>query len=176
MQIQSLLSYWSGYSLPMRRDGVFRAVPNTAVMQEGDRVLAQYGAWSAIVSVGGELFQAFFDTHEAANAALEAALQSKGEEAAGASSAPAKRQAAAAAAAAAEPKAAAAEEAAAGGSPPADAASQGAASVAVVADGQGAAPGQGQGQVDKLPKQEQEEAALPLLPAATAVAVEPAAG
>ncbi|EFN53928.1 hypothetical protein CHLNCDRAFT_53437 [Chlorella variabilis] len=79
--IQSMFTYWSGYSLPMRKDGVFRAVPNSAA-QEGDKVLAQCGAWSAIVSVGGELFQAFFDTLDAANAALEAALQSKAEEAA----------------------------------------------------------------------------------------------
>lgn len=75
--VQSLFSYWSASSLPMRKDGVFRAVPNSA-LQEGDKVVAQFGAWSAIVSVGGELFQAFFDTHEAANAAFEAALQSMG--------------------------------------------------------------------------------------------------
>lgn len=45
-------------------------------------MVAQFGAWSAIVSVGGELFQAFFDTYDAATAAFEAALQSagKGEE------------------------------------------------------------------------------------------------
>lgn len=195
LQVQSLLTYWSANSLPMRKDGVFRAVPNSAMQvraprctvclgnarvpsdsrparsaqqlqvssacfcvgatthwhpcaqplwtQEGDKVVAQFGAWSAIVSVGGELFQAsplgggcsaaslhscracgacipcctlflqgavmlhkdrlpahrphpapcwpspfpssairtpqaFFDTHEAANAAFEAAQQSRG--------------------------------------------------------------------------------------------------
>ena len=30
-QVQSLFSYWSASSLPMRKDGVFRAVPNSAL-------------------------------------------------------------------------------------------------------------------------------------------------
>ena len=112
LQVQGLFGYWSASSLPMRKDGVFRAVPNSALQvpaaprcvpgnarclqrgrraangcpqnctlarswhplpplrdaaaapapppcaQEGDKVVAQFGAWSAIVSVGGELFQA----------------------------------------------------------------------------------------------------------------------
>lgn len=71
------MGYWSAHSLPPRRDGVFRAAP-AAAAQGGDRVVAQCGAWSALVSLGGELFQAFFDSHEAAAAALQAALQSEG--------------------------------------------------------------------------------------------------
>lgn len=71
------MGFWSALSLPPRRDGVFRAVPASAV-QAGDRVVAQYRAWSALVNLGGELFQAFFDTHDTAAAALQAALQSEG--------------------------------------------------------------------------------------------------
>lgn len=37
VQVQSSYTYWSGYSLPPRRDGVFRALPNSAA-QEGDKV------------------------------------------------------------------------------------------------------------------------------------------
>ena len=48
LQVQSSYTYWSGYSLPPRKDGVFRAVPNSAA-QEGNKVVAQYGCWTAIV-------------------------------------------------------------------------------------------------------------------------------
>ena len=58
VQVQSMMGYWSGQSLPVRRDGVFRAAPPSAGAEAGDRVVAQYGAWSAIVWLGGELFQA----------------------------------------------------------------------------------------------------------------------
>lgn len=142
MQVQSLFTYWSANSLPMRKDGIFRAVPNsaaqvrscrfcrfcshspatcltrrphcrlvgldagaitrqcrrrgdlTAVMhcletkadaalpvpllpglpQEGDKVVAQFGAWSAIVSVGGELFQASADARCSVASAAGCAL------------------------------------------------------------------------------------------------------
>ncbi|GAB4814049.1 hypothetical protein N2152v2_001095 [Parachlorella kessleri] len=73
-QVQSSYTYWNGYSLPARRDGVFRAVPNSAA-QEGDKVVAQYGCWTAIVTLGGECFQAFFENYDAAIAAFEAARQ-----------------------------------------------------------------------------------------------------
>ena len=63
----------------MRRDGVFRSVPSAATQEAADKVVAQFGAWSAMVALGGgELCQAFFDTQEAASAALEAAMQSTG--------------------------------------------------------------------------------------------------
>jgi hypothetical protein len=63
----------------MRRDGVFRSVPSAATQEAADKVVAQFGAWSAIVALGGgELCQAFFDSQEAANAALEGAMQSTG--------------------------------------------------------------------------------------------------
>lgn len=76
-QVRSLFGYWNAHSLPPRRDGVFRAAPAGAA-QDADRVVAQYGAWSALVNLGGEPFQAFFDSREAAAAALQAALQSAG--------------------------------------------------------------------------------------------------
>eukprot|EP00887_Chlorella_sp_A99_P002330 scaffold10.g2330.t1 len=74
-QLASAYEYWAGLSVPPRRDGVFRAVPQPATGQEQDRIVAQYGCWSAIVSLEGELFQAFFDSYDAARAALEAAAQ-----------------------------------------------------------------------------------------------------
>ncbi|KAL4440389.1 hypothetical protein ABPG75_003390 [Micractinium tetrahymenae] len=113
-EVQSLVGYWSGHSLPPRRDGVFRTVPASAV-QEGDRVVAQYGAWSALVNLGGELFQAFFDTHEAAAAALQAALQSEGRAEAAAGGSGGRRSGSGARAAAAEPAAAEGSTAAAAG-------------------------------------------------------------
>ncbi|KAI3431438.1 hypothetical protein D9Q98_004490 [Chlorella vulgaris] len=73
--VAGMFGYWAATSLPMKKDGVFRAVPHFNGSQEGDKVVAQCGAWSAIVKVDGELFQAFFDTLEAASAALDAALQ-----------------------------------------------------------------------------------------------------
>ncbi|KAL4431723.1 hypothetical protein ABPG77_002939 [Micractinium sp. CCAP 211/92] len=76
-EVRSLFGYWNAHSLPPRRDGVFRAAPAGAA-QDADRVVAQYGAWSALVNLGGEPFQAFFDSREAAAAALQAALQSAG--------------------------------------------------------------------------------------------------
>ncbi len=36
LQVQSLFSYWSASSLPMRKDGVFRAVPNSALQVPAD--------------------------------------------------------------------------------------------------------------------------------------------
>ncbi|PSC71967.1 B3 domain-containing transcription repressor VAL1-like [Micractinium conductrix] len=90
-EVQSMMGYWSGQSLPVRRDGVFRAAPPSAGAEAGDRVVAQYGAWSAIVWLGGELFQAFFDTLEAADAALEAALQAQQRPAVAAARAPRSR-------------------------------------------------------------------------------------
>ncbi|KAL6778828.1 hypothetical protein ACKKBF_B04455 [Auxenochlorella protothecoides x Auxenochlorella symbiontica] len=73
-QVQSVYSsYWSGYSLPPRRDGVFRAVPNASGHETG-KVMAQCGCWTAIVDLCGEAFQAFFETAESAAEALEAAL------------------------------------------------------------------------------------------------------
>jgi hypothetical protein len=67
-------TYWNGLSLPARMDGVFRAVPPAAA-HEAPRVLTQYGFWTAIVSLGGESYQAFFDSRDAADAAFAAAHQ-----------------------------------------------------------------------------------------------------
>ena len=76
--VQQLYTYWNGLSLPARMDGVFRAVPPEASGWGGSNaVLSQYGFWTAIVSLHGEQYQAFFDGKEAAFAALEAALQNE---------------------------------------------------------------------------------------------------
>lgn len=42
------------------------------------QVESQHGCWTAIVSLGGELYQAFFDSQEAAQAAYDAAVQNQG--------------------------------------------------------------------------------------------------
>lgn len=73
--VNSMYSYWNALSLPARRDGVFRAVPHNATGIEANKVVAQHGHWSAVVSMAGELYQAFFDSRDAAAAAFEAALQ-----------------------------------------------------------------------------------------------------
>lgn len=73
-EVASSYDYWAGVSVPPRRDGVFRALPNSTV-HDGNKVVAQYGSWSAVVSLAGELYQAFFDSYDAALAALEAAVQ-----------------------------------------------------------------------------------------------------
>jgi hypothetical protein len=72
--VQSAYTFWNGLSLPARLDGVFRSVPSAAI-KETPQVLSQYGFWTAIVSLGGELFQAFFDSRDAAEAAFAAAEQ-----------------------------------------------------------------------------------------------------
>ena len=73
--VNSMYSYWNALSLPARRDGVFRAVPHTATGIEANKVVAQHGHWSVAVAVCGELYQAFFDSKDAASAAFEAAQQ-----------------------------------------------------------------------------------------------------
>jgi hypothetical protein len=40
-------------------------------------VVAQYGHWTVVLALGDELFQAFFESQEAAQAAFEAAQQSE---------------------------------------------------------------------------------------------------
>lgn len=75
-EAQHLYTYWNGLSLPARRDGVFRAAPPDAIdAGQGNRVQSQYGFWTAIVTLQGEQYQAFFEGKRAAVAALEAALQ-----------------------------------------------------------------------------------------------------
>jgi hypothetical protein len=68
-------TYWNGLSLPARVDGVFRAVPPGAGVAGGNRVEAAFSAWGAVVTLGGEAYQAFFESRDAAEAAFEAALQ-----------------------------------------------------------------------------------------------------
>lgn len=68
-------TYWNGLAFPPRADGVFRAVPMTR-LREPDRVSVQYGMWCATVTLAGEQYQAFFDSKDAASAALAAAEQS----------------------------------------------------------------------------------------------------
>ena len=71
-------NYWNAMSLPVRADGVFRAMPGSAGRdseRDVGRVVAQHGKWTAIVKLGGEAYQAFFESREAAVAAFEAAVQ-----------------------------------------------------------------------------------------------------
>ncbi len=68
-------TYWNGLAFPPRADGVFRAVPMTR-LREPDKVSVQYGMWCATVTLAGEQYQAFFDSKDAAAAALTAAEQS----------------------------------------------------------------------------------------------------
>ncbi len=72
--VNSMYEYWNGLSLPARKDGVFRAVPATAAIVP-NKVTAQHGHWTAVVNLGGELYQAFFDSRDAAVAAYNAAVQ-----------------------------------------------------------------------------------------------------
>jgi B3 DNA binding domain len=72
--VNSMYEYWNGLSLPARKDGVFRAVPATAEVVP-NKVTAQHGHWTAVVNLGGELYQAFFDSRDAAVAAYNAAVQ-----------------------------------------------------------------------------------------------------
>ncbi|KAH7624747.1 putative B3 domain-containing protein [Nannochloris sp. 'desiccata'] len=72
--VNNMYAYWNGLSLPARRDGVFRAVPATAEIVP-NKVTAQHGHWTAVVNLGGELYQAFFDSRDAAVAAYNAAIQ-----------------------------------------------------------------------------------------------------
>lgn len=72
--VNSMYEYWSGVSLPARKDGVFRAVPAAAEVVP-NKVTAQQGHWTAVVNLGGELYQAFFDSRDAAVAAYNAAVQ-----------------------------------------------------------------------------------------------------
>ena len=74
--VNTMYSYWNGLSMPPKRDGVFRAVPPGTAM-DANRVLAQHGHWTAVVMLGGELYQAFFDSMDAATAAFEAAVQAE---------------------------------------------------------------------------------------------------
>lgn len=69
---------WNPTSLPPRLDGVFRAVANQsgALTPQTDGVVPQYGMWSAKATLGGEPFEAFFDTEQRAVAAYEAVRQS----------------------------------------------------------------------------------------------------
>jgi hypothetical protein len=72
--VRSAYTYWNGYSLPVRRDGVFRAVPvGTGPATLG--VSPEHGCWTSLVLLAGEPFQAFFDAEDAAQAAYEAARQ-----------------------------------------------------------------------------------------------------
>lgn len=73
-EVQNAYTYWAGLSLPAKVDGVFRAMPNAAP-RDSSGVEAQFGFWSAIVTLGGERFQAFFNSQEHAMAAYDAALQ-----------------------------------------------------------------------------------------------------
>jgi hypothetical protein len=68
---------WNATSLPPRLDGVFRAVANqSGAISHTDGVVPQYGMWSAKATLGGEPFEAFFDTEQRAVAAYEAVRQS----------------------------------------------------------------------------------------------------
>jgi bifunctional DNA-binding transcriptional regulator/antitoxin component of YhaV-PrlF toxin-antitoxin module len=75
VEISGSYTYWNGLSFPPRSDGVFRAVPITRV-REPDQVSVQYGMWCVTVTLAGEQYQAFFDSREAASAALHCAEQS----------------------------------------------------------------------------------------------------
>jgi hypothetical protein len=62
------------------RDGVFRVVPPETLPDGGAQDAARQpkiartcGCWTAIVDVSGEVYQAFFDTEEAAALAARAA-------------------------------------------------------------------------------------------------------
>lgn len=72
--VNNMYEYWNGLSLPARKDGVFRAVPATAEVVP-NKVTAQHGHWTAVVNIGGEFYQAFFDSRDAAVAAYNAAVQ-----------------------------------------------------------------------------------------------------
>lgn len=74
-ELSGAYTYWNGLSFPPRSDGVFRAVPMTR-LREPDQVSVQYGMWCATVTLAGEQYQAFFDSRDAAAAALTAAEQS----------------------------------------------------------------------------------------------------
>lgn len=70
---------WNPTSLPPRVDGVFRLVPSVSGLvsqSQVDGVMPQYGYWSAKATLGGEPFEAFFDTEQRAIAAYEAVRQS----------------------------------------------------------------------------------------------------
>jgi hypothetical protein len=72
--VNSMYEYWNALSLPARCDGVFRAVPPVAEVVP-NKVTAQQGHWTAVVNLGGELYQAFFDSRDSAVAAFNAAVQ-----------------------------------------------------------------------------------------------------
>lgn len=72
--VNNMYEYWNGLSLPARKDGVFRAVPATAEIVP-NKVTAQHGHWTAVVNLGGEFYQAFFGSRDAAVAAYNAAVQ-----------------------------------------------------------------------------------------------------
>ena len=67
-------SYWNGVSYPARSDGVFRAVPMNFEKVSQD-VAPMFGLWCATVDLNGEQYQAFFDSEDAARAALLSSMQ-----------------------------------------------------------------------------------------------------
>ncbi|KAK9809236.1 hypothetical protein WJX72_011881 [[Myrmecia] bisecta] len=54
-------------------DGVFRAIPDGLTGDEEGKVVMQHGSWTATLNVAGELYQAYFETQEAAAEAFNAA-------------------------------------------------------------------------------------------------------
>ena len=60
-----------GYYFAPLKDGVFRAVPE-GLSQEASKVMVQNGHWTVILNCAGELYQAFFESQEAALEAFNA--------------------------------------------------------------------------------------------------------
>jgi bifunctional DNA-binding transcriptional regulator/antitoxin component of YhaV-PrlF toxin-antitoxin module len=73
--LQAAYNYWEKLSFPPKSDGVFRAVPMER-LREPDAVSIQYGMYCSTVTIAGEQYQAFFDSREAAEAALTVSMQS----------------------------------------------------------------------------------------------------
>jgi len=73
---QGAFTYWTGTSLPAQVDGIFRAMQEEkgeglATSSNVNKVTTQLGFYTAIVTLGGEKFQAFYDSKEAALAGPE---------------------------------------------------------------------------------------------------------
>ena len=60
-----------GYYFAPLKDGVFRAVPE-GLSQDPSKVMVQNGHWTVILNCAGELYQAFFESQEAALEAFNA--------------------------------------------------------------------------------------------------------